>query len=371
MGGRRVYLWLGPSVVTAALMAGACQGGSKPNAAAPNSTRSVGSTVVSSVPSITATSPRSATWVPMTIGAGTQMVSVSCSSPTFCVALGLPPASGNPPVPSCQCSTAFTYSNGKWSSGVIVDRHTYQDSISCPTPNFCLAVDSLPGISPEGYQGGYAFTYEDGIWSAPRRIEPGSLMSVSCSSVSFCVAADVNGVVYTYRDKQWSSGSKLPGATGVDVYSVSCTTSEFCMAVGLAGEDFGLGWYSKYTNGQWSPGSTFKLAPNSFLQGVSCASTTLCVAVDQSGDSYVYTGHWEAGQKITSVTETPSVSCPSESSCFATGDHDVNTLTGGRWNGDRPLSGLDLRALSCTSTSFCAAVGASFGNQPNGYLYNS
>jgi hypothetical protein len=307
----------------------------------------------------------------MTVGYGTPMVSVSCSSSSFCVALGIPPASGHPAVPSCTCATAFTYLNGKWSSGLIVDRHTYQDSISCPSSEFCLAVDSLPGISPQGYQGGYAFTYDNGVWSSPVRVDPGSLGSVSCSTVSFCVATGaVDGSVYTYSNGQWSTRFELPGASTVQVFSVSCTARMFCMAIGLPGGNFGVGWYSTYQDGRWSPGSTLELAPHTFLQGVSCASTTLCVAVDQSGNAYLYTDGWAAGQKVTTATETPSVSCQSTSTCFVSGNNDVAALLGNKWSRTLSVPDVNLRYLTCASATFCVAVGDSANGRPNAFVYS-
>lgn len=306
--------------------------------------------------------PVSGTWKPTTISGAMPLVSVSCSSASFCVALGIGPSTG---------ASASIYSHGTWGPSHPIDPHTYQDSISCPTSDFCLAVDSLPGISPEGYQGGYAFIYDAGTWSSLKRVDPVSLGSVSCASVSFCVATGDGGSVYAYTNGRWSSRVELPGAEKVIIESVSCTTAPFCMAVGLPNESFGTGWYSTYENGRWSPGTTFPIVPHSFLQAVSCASDQLCVAVDGSGNAYAYTGQWAAGQKVTSETETPSVSCPSTSRCFVAGDHDVNTYLGNQWAGTAALSGADLRAMSCPSVSFCVAVGDSGGTPPNAFIYSS
>jgi hypothetical protein len=65
------------------------------------------------------------------------------------------------------------------------------DSISCPTSNVCVAVDSA----------GNVLSTSDGAttWSSPASIDTAVLESVSCASPTFCVAVDNvgNAVLYT------------------------------------------------------------------------------------------------------------------------------------------------------------------------------
>jgi hypothetical protein len=56
--------------------------------------------------------------------------------------------------------------------------------VSCPTPTFCRAVDSL----------GRVFGYDGTTWSAGTQIDSGhALTAISCPTVSYCVAVDNDG----------------------------------------------------------------------------------------------------------------------------------------------------------------------------------
>jgi hypothetical protein len=69
------------------------------------------------------------------------------------------------------------------------------DSVSCPSPTFCAAVDGNDGN---------VVTFDGSSWTAPVNIDSKAansdkepilifLMSVSCRSTTFCVAGDTSG----------------------------------------------------------------------------------------------------------------------------------------------------------------------------------
>jgi hypothetical protein len=56
--------------------------------------------------------------------------------------------------------------------------------VSCPTPTFCRAVDSV----------GRVFGFDGTHWTAGEQIDGGkALTGISCASVSYCVAVDRDG----------------------------------------------------------------------------------------------------------------------------------------------------------------------------------
>jgi hypothetical protein len=56
--------------------------------------------------------------------------------------------------------------------------------VSCPTPTFCRAVDSV----------GRVFGYDGTSWAAGTVIDSGhALTSVSCPTTTYCVAVDRSG----------------------------------------------------------------------------------------------------------------------------------------------------------------------------------
>jgi hypothetical protein len=108
-----------------------------------------------------------------------------------------------------------------------------------------MMVDSLPDISPEGYAGGYAFSYSDGTWSSGQMIDPHqSLYSVSCPSPSFCMTVNLYGYAFTYSDGTWSSGQMID--SNQSLYSVSCPSPSFCMTVDTHGHVF------TYSDSAWA-----------------------------------------------------------------------------------------------------------------------
>lgn len=107
---------------------------------------------------------------------------VSCASSTFCA------AAQNP-------GQVVAYNGTQWSDPVEADPTNYLASLSCPSPMFCAAVD---GLLPQGFNSGSAtgraLLYNGIAWSSPEDIDgDGILQSISCPSAQFCMAVDQAG----------------------------------------------------------------------------------------------------------------------------------------------------------------------------------
>ena len=73
-----------------------------------------------------------------------------------------------------------------WSVPQLIDPSGNFASVSCPSPSFCVAVKGSGDVS----------TYNGASWSSPKVIDPsGVLTSVSCPTARFCVAVDYAGKV--------------------------------------------------------------------------------------------------------------------------------------------------------------------------------
>src|SRR5580692_3605399 len=71
-------------------------------------------------------------------------------------------------------------------------------SVSCPSPSFCMAV----------LESGYAATYDGTRWSRPTRLSSsaGEPDSVSCPTVSFCLVVDArDSSAFVFNGSTWSS----------------------------------------------------------------------------------------------------------------------------------------------------------------------
>ncbi len=155
------------------------------------------------------------------------------------------------------------------------------DHVSCASATWCFAV------------GGSAVTAFDGhTWTAPQSIDPGmraetGLSAVSCPTPQFCAAVDEAGNAFTYNGHSWSKADSIdPGHGQFGPTTISCPTSTFCVAVELLGDAFefdGTGWTSL---GTILPQVTLN-SINDNVADVSCASTQLCVVISTKGRAVI------------------------------------------------------------------------------------
>jgi hypothetical protein len=329
------------------------------------------------------------------------MLALACmASPNAATAESLKP-------PIASTLALRTHLSGEWSldtppAGVILEL----SGVSCTSASWCLAVgasDVSGGSSPS--------TAVAGVWSgatwAPTStlaVPIGSsgaiLMSVSCVSTTFCVAAG-----YTERGsnneamtEEWNGTAWIHAAIatlkGIRVSqfrSVSCASSLSCTAVGdgVKGLDTAVSIGEHFNGSTWTAQSI--PFPNGAtdveVAGVSCPSVSVCVAVGSmgnrspsSGAEFTLADRWNgvSWAMLSSVNEPHdlyryfnSVSCSSNVNCVAVGadtsPSGVNTtlsevLRGTTWAVATTPSTAggefrDLYGVSCFSTSDCIAVG--------------
>jgi Bacterial Ig domain len=274
------------------------------------------------------TSAQQETWLPPMSTGVSPLSSVSCTSPTFCAAVGNATATtydgtswsapvtlpnGGAEAVSCASAsfcvtvgaqgTAVTYNGVSWSAPVDIDGNADLTTVSCPTVSFCLAAGTTFGVvnTPS------AVTYNGTSWSAPIAAPPGR--GLSCASTSFCVIADLGDGAWAY-DGDTSSEIPIAGTIASPTYepqSVSCATATFC----VAGLDSGIA--SIYNGTSWSPSD---IDGTIRIDSVSCPSVNFCVAFDDKGDALTYNGtSWSDPAHVSGVATFPSVSCPSVTFC--------------------------------------------------------
>jgi hypothetical protein len=274
---------------------------------------------------------------------GNTLTSVSCVSPTFCVAVD---NGGNN-----SDGHALYFDGVRWSAPALMDTDEYGPvSVSCPTSSFCMAVDGSAGTNG----GGSALMFNGHTWTAPAPVSSSGLSAVSCASSSFCVA--VNQDAYDWHGTSWGNGTLLNGGEGYQ--SVSCPVQAFCAAVGHNGGAViwnGAGWSSA------SQVET-NTAGDSILSSVSCVGVNSCITVDGNGNFFYYEGAWTPdkhnpldpnGQGLASI------SCPSASPgfCMAVdGAGNAWEFTGSWSRTSIDPNGQGLTGVSCASSSFCVAV---------------
>lgn len=326
---------------------------------------------------------------------------VTCTGPGFCVAVGsyLDPRSDDyAPLAEEWQRSSWQETKASSAPGSIVDQF---QNITCTGVDFCIAVGHYINGNGEGKALGatLAEAWNGSTWTIEPTPSPGSggdlagLSGISCALVDSCVAVgySTNGLgssrplTETWNGSDWISvKTAIPDGASSSLDEVSCT--DYCESVGTYTLDLGSSKPLVETNrsGSWSqiaaPGKE-GVAPAS-LDSVSCGSASSCVAV----------GSYEVSSTITrtfseirtgsrwSISRTPntagtndeilkSVSCTSTTFCIAVGvaytNQEASRPLAEVWNGvswrvDRlpaPTESLSLDAVSCSSSSGCIAVG--------------
>jgi hypothetical protein len=274
-----------------------------------------------------------------------QLGGVSCPSRSYCVAIGdySKGITLNP--------MAETWNGRDWTVTELPRPagpfSVVDGAISCPAAHRCVA-DGTFALAPSR---GHAFaeTLTGAKWTIrdvplPKGSIGGGFGSVSCDSVTDCVLA---GGSYTAKHQtvlfeSWNGKTfapmkaASPAGQFSDLYDVSCTSAESCVAVGSVSHSglYNQTGFAELWNGRnWSVTSV-KAPKNPLLTGVSCAAAKSCVAVgDTSADgseqtsralALSYDGHWTTGivPRLANGGSSAfsSVSCVSAIDCVAVGE---------------------------------------------------
>lgn len=241
------------------------------------------------------------------------------------------------------------------------------------------------------------------VWSAPSApIYPATVPyidteSLSCTSASFCAAASTDGNLLTYNGKSWSAPVAVDSNLGEGITKVSCGSASFCMAA-TESETRTEPPFSEVTT--WN-GATWSAPSEPPVEtdvgfGLSCPSTSFCMLVGGT-ESAIYNGSsWskpievepeEGAYGIYSGYQIylETVSCTSSSYCVAVGEGQSGplgaafTLAAYVYNGTTWSSppefvySLDAPnpVVSCPSAGFCALTGQQYEAQTGSVLTNN
>jgi hypothetical protein len=279
------------------------------------------------------------------------LTSVSCPSTTFCMAVG---NTAQTLFSTSREPLAETWNGSSWQMVPLPDPGTNSGnelvSVSCASKDFCVAIGSAvqkSGLSETSEQ--LVETWSAGSW----QIAPGTLtataspqLAVSCPTTTFCLAVggSNNGKPDTLAlsGTTWTTASQLGLISGLA--AVSCTSATWCLAVGSTGTGSPQPVAASWTGSSWKLLSPKKPHPaggdGNPLTGVSCTAARTCVAV---GDAAIA----EAG-----VENIEDVSRPFADSLRGS----VWTVV----NLPMPVRnlGAGLSGISCSATNTCVAAGA-------------
>ncbi len=271
-----------------------------------------------------------------------NFLGISCGSSTSCVIIGETEKSGELRSEKVQESSGhwgLTYESVATPSGAT---QLELGAVSCSSSTFCMAVGSYYN---EGRKD-LVETWNGSAWSVQSPPSEGNgtnaMRSVSCSSATSCVTVgelSSKATAEHWNGTGWSliTPSNPTGAVGASLESVSCSSSTSCMAVGDFHES---GKEDKTLTESWNGSAwSVKSSPNpseskegSVLLGISCVSSTSCFAVgDYSNEFFklktlveTWNGtEWaiQSSPNPTGATNSSLVSdsCTSSTACTAVG----------------------------------------------------
>ena len=185
----------------------------------------------------------------------------------------------------------------------------------------------------------------------------------------------------------WTNANAAAGSGSNELKSISCTSANFCVAVGEQNSGAGLGALIEQWNGAtWTVTSNPASATHGAeLNSVSCVGPNFCIAVG-AGTTPFLAERWDGsswsvsttGMSVPSGATAPtlySVSCVSSTVCETLGTYfgqpgNVTTVTAFQWNGTSwtneaaatpsgsgspPVT--EATGMDCVSPTWCLAVG--------------
>jgi len=339
-----------------------------------------------------------------------ELKGVSCVSTSFCMAVGY----------DHQAEPALTmieeWDGSRWSlvgspnAGAPSSLpNGFLDAVSCVSTSFCMATGDFEINRPAFSLPTLMEQWDGTTWnlvSSPTASAQGDLpLDVSCVSANFCMAVGLSyriwpqvlpPLIEKWDGSVWSLvDSPSFGIVCSFLSGVSCLNTSFCMAVGQyhdSTSDSDRPLTEEWNGSSWSQVDSPRSTDLYFALGsVSCTSRSFCIATgasyDASGTSRTLIERWDG--RSWSLVNSPklasgalgSVSCTGRSFCMAVGVNGTfyQTLAehsdGSSWklvsspNAGAPglLNGF-LTGVSCTSKSFCMAVGDYYGPPVGGAL---
>jgi hypothetical protein len=350
-------------------------------------------------------------------GNSPELLSVSCSQPTRCVAVGdYTDKSGR------GQGLLLTRSGGSWAAAkaplpaTASDPSPFLNGVSCPSATACVAVGQYRDTS--GHVQGWLLTRSGASWTSARAPLPvnaaaktfATLNGVSCPSPAYCVAVGWyhnksgvgEGLILTRSGATWTAAqapqpANAAAAPWLFLDGVSCPSPSACLAFGSytdkSGDEPSL--LLTKSGSRWVPSQPPHLPKDTIfgVSGVSCVSAASCAAVGGGGSPAEAWGHselynlsggsWKAVRAPLprnagnfAASGLDGVSCATPQSCIVAGsypdEHTFNpaalllTWANGSWmaaqaplpaNGAVDAGQSDLNAVSCTSPATCTAVG--------------
>lgn len=307
-----------------------------------------------------------------TSSAPVHVLGVSCVSANWCMAVGSSTS-------SARGTYAMRWSGGSWASMKppgVKDALLTLTSVSCRSTRFCMATGTAQS---DAGTAAVAELWNGTSWtitSTPK--VPGSAFSeVSCWSPTGCIAVGQRffmSLAEEWNGSRWASIPVPSAKSGEDLMLISCPSARWCMAIAwITGQNFPTA--ESWNGVSWKP--TSRPAGAAPLDAeVTCVSRTFCFLTNEATSHYALTAEWNGSKWTVESAPAPAkqgdelvgVSCSTTSFCVAVGRSDTSPLIE-QWDGKKwsiePIPNqvrYSLNDVSCVRTEVCMAVGTRGGS---------
>ncbi len=250
-----------------------------------------------------------AAWSSAKISGEYDLTAVSCPSASLCVAVD---NEGNVITSTSPTSGASAWHTEKIDEGPCPTVYCKNikaqlppvrtlDTISCPSASLCVAGDwdgdVVTSSNPTGGTDAWSVAHVDSnliSGAVVGKAAQAEIVSVSCPSVSLCVASDGVGEVLTSQNptggaSAWRSSRATPRLSALSTapdlttpISLTCPTASLC--TGLYSPAEVALTYQPLSGVEWE---RVVVDPTGELNAISCPAASLCLAVDRTGDVIV------------------------------------------------------------------------------------
>lgn len=293
-------------------------------------------------------------------------------------------------------SYAIQYISGGWGGWTLFNSTPTPFLISCPTQNYCLAVN----------RAGAAVEFDTGTWYDTNSVGA-TVTALSCGTSNLCTALTNGGASrmdYSPASYQWSSGPIQWSGTDPKPYYVTARPDNNAFFYGtgdvvynssgasktypdpyLSFSDVSCvpgtascigtvqGLAAKIVTGAIASKATVTSGKPNQLVDVSCPAKTFCAAVSAEGKTYVSADMttWSAGTSLGLGVAASNVSCPTAGYCMVgMADGRVIQTTGSATGAPITLGSAGV-AVSCSANSFCLAASGTAFSKWNGTSWTS
>jgi len=291
-----------------------------------------------------------------------NFTSVSCTTATFCLAVG------QRGFHTRALTLAESWNGSTWSAHNPVNpaaaATAILSSVSCVSPSDCLAVGYYEDSGNNLFA--LAESWNGSSWTLLTPPAGDTLSSVACFGAGTCIVlgdTSAAALALSWNGTAWQVLPAPPGSPS----AIWCGTASDCMTVGGAGA---ASWNGSSWTSLSVPNPSAALSSVSCVSASACMAVgtgTGNFSFSASWDGSRWTAH-----RVSQRDESAGVWCPRASRCQAVGGYltpsDDQATLATAWNGSswrqRPAAApLDatLEDVSCVSATRCMAVGAADG----------